>query len=206
MSPSLDELTARAIGFIETIARRAVRVATAVLVAVTAVVAATTMLGAFLLGGGARVFFLLLALVFGTIAVGFAWIGRWRLGIAGRQLPALTGEVRQLLASDEDARASVDALVVDAHVVTEDGDEVIVADSDPVASRTGGRDSWFDSGRAFAGLRTLAGNGIDQFGTLASVVGGARTYPILAFWSLAIAFGFAVLGAVFALALLVRLL
>lgn len=193
----IDELVRRTVATVTSIADRATAFATKLFV-----VAAVVCIGGFLLGvaalsGGIETVWIVLGIVFGSIAVGGALLARWRVGSVRRHVPELADEVRTLIREGRDGtRTVIDSFVVDADV---DADADVGVDPDRGRHRTGG--SAIVMSRQMYGFKNVVGSGLEHTARLAAAVTALTSFPVLALVTIAISLVFGFLGLIFLIAL-----
>ena len=188
----IDELVRRTVATVTTIAERATAFATRLTVVAAVVCFGSFLLGVAALSGGIETVWIVLGIVFGSIAVGSALLARWRVGSVRRHVPQLADEVRAMIRDGrEGSRTVIDTFAVDAD-----------DDVDPVAvprGRTGG--SAIVMSRQMHGFRNLAGSGLEHSTRLAAAVTALTSFPLIALATIAISLVFGFLGLVFLIAL-----
>lgn len=184
----IDELVRRTVSTVTMIADKATAFATKLLLGAVVVCVGGFLLGVAALSGGIEKVWIVLGIVFGTIAVGGALTARWRVGSVRRHVPELANEVRTLIAEGRDGtRTVIDTFVVDA-----DGD--------------GERDG-LDGGSAITmsrqmyGFKNVVGSGIESSARLTAAVTALTSFPGLVLGAIAITFVFGFLGVIFLIAL-----
>jgi hypothetical protein len=186
--PDIDELVRRTVDTVTLIARRAARFATRLLIGVTVVCAGGFLLGVAALSNGIRSVWIVLGIVFGAIAIGSAFVARWRVGSVRRHVPELVDEVRHLVEHGSDTTRTV----IETFVVDEDGD---------------GRRDGVDTGSAIVlsrqmyGFKNVVGSGLGSSARLAAAITALTSFPGLVLGAIAISAVFAFLGFVFLIAL-----
>lgn len=179
----LDDLARRAVGGVTRFAARATRFARAVLIAAVLVDTLSFVLGLFALDGGIRTVWVVLGLAFGGLAVGSAFLARWRLASIARHTSELIAEVRSLIEYGHPAtRTVIDAVEADER---EGGGSVLVVS------------------REFFSLRDAVGVRVKEFRKLTSTVAALSSFPGLVLSAIGISVVFAVLVPIFLLALAV---
>lgn len=183
----IDELVRRAVTTVTTIASRAAAFATKLLLGVTVVCVGGFLLGIAALSGGIESVWIVLSIAFGSVAIGGAFVARWRVGSVKRHVPELADEVRALVSEGKDAsRTVVETFIVD------DGD----APGDP--SDTG---SAIVLSRQMYGFRNVVGSGLESSARLTAAVTALTTFPGLVLAAVLISCVFAFLGFIFLIAL-----
>jgi hypothetical protein len=184
----IDELTRRTVATVTMIADKAARFATRLFLVAAVVCVGGFLLGIAALSGGIEKVWIVLGIVFGTIAVGGALLARWRVGSVRRHVPELADEVRTLVSEGRDTtRTVIDTFVVDA-----DGD----GDRDGM---TGG--SAITLSRQMYGFKGMVGSGIESSARLTAAVTALTSFPGLVLGAIAISLVFGFLGVIFLLAL-----
>ncbi len=180
----IDELVRRAVSTVTTIASRAAAFATKLLLWVVVVCVGGFLLGVAALSGGIETVWIVLGIAFGSVAIGGAFVARWRVGSVRRHVPELADEVRALVSEGKDtSRTVVETFVVDA-----DGDE----------SDTG---SAIVLSRQMYGFRNAVGSGLESSARLTAAVTALTTFPGLVLAAILISCVFAFLGFIFLIAL-----
>ncbi|MFP5489551.1 MAG: hypothetical protein ACLGHQ_14760 [Acidimicrobiia bacterium] len=178
----IDEVVRRAVDSITTIAGRAAAFATRILLVTTTVCVGGFLLGIAALTGGIETVWIVLGIVFASIAIGAAFIARWRVGAVRRHVPELVDEVRTLMTDGRDStRTVIETFAVDP----DDAD----------------RGSAIVLSRQMYGFRGAVGSGATKATRLAAAVAALTTFPVLVLLAIAITTVFAFSGAVFLLAL-----
>ncbi len=184
---SVEQLAARAVDGVTRLARRAAAFATWLLIGVVVVVGGSFYLGIQALAGGIETVWIVLGIVFGSIAIGAAFIARWRVGAVGRHLPELGDEVTSLLRQDADSGR----MVVDTFAVGEDGDGPV----DPTnRSVMVFRSQSFGPGR-------VATVGLAGAPRVRAAITAFTSLPLLGFLAVGISLVFGFLGLIFLIAL-----
>ncbi len=180
----IDDLVRRAVQTVQSIADRAVSLATKVLLVVAIVSMGGFALGVAALSDGVEQVWVVLGIVFGSIAIGSAILARWRFGTVRRHVPELADEVRTLVAENpEHGRTVIETFVVDDEAgQPADGSAVVMTRQ---------------MGRFQAGL----GPGIGQSVRLAAAVKALTTFPLLMFAAITITIVFGFLSFIFLIAL-----
>jgi len=183
-----DELVQRAVQTVRMITGRAARFSTKILLVVTLVCASGFALGVAALSGGIEQVWIVLGVVFGAIAIGSAFIARWRVGAVRRHVPELADEVRTLITeSPEQGRTVVETFVIDDESM--DGRDGAGGGSAIVMSRQMG------------GFQSAIGPGMAKSVRLAAAVRALTTFPFLMLAAALITMVFAFLGFIFLIAL-----
>lgn len=184
----IDELVRRTVATVTMIADRAAAFATKLFLGAAIVCVGGFLLGIAALSGGIEKVWIVLGIVFGTIAVGGALLARWRVGSVRRHVPELADEVRSLIAEGKDTtRTVIDTFIVDA-----DGD----GDGDGFS---GG--SAIVMSRQMYGFRNVVGSGLESSARLSAAVTALTSFPGLVLGAIAISLVFGFLGVIFLIAL-----
>lgn len=184
----IDRHVQRAVDGITAIASRAAAFSTRLLLGTLLVCVGGFLLGAAALTGGIQTVWIVLGVVFGAIAIGSAFVARWRVGSVRRHVPELADEVRTLISEG----ATGTRTVIDTFTIDEDGD---------------GRRDGLDGGSAFVmsrqmyGFRDMAGSGIESSARLTAAVTALTSFPLLVLAAVLISLVFAFLGVIFLIAL-----
>lgn len=180
----IDRLVQRAVAGITSLARRASGFATRLLLGTLIVCGGGFLLGVAALSGGVETVWIVLGIVFGTIAVGSAAVARWRLGSVRRHAPQLADEVRAMLTEGRaGSRTVIDTFAVGDDGSTADGGSPIVLS------------------RQLHGFRDASGGVLDRSTRLGAAVTALTTFPLLIVAASLISLVFAFLGFVFLIAL-----
>jgi hypothetical protein len=185
----LDELVQRTVDAVTVIAKKATRFATKLLLGAAIVCVGGFLLGVAALSGGIQQVWIVLGIVFGSIAIGGALLARWRVGSVKRHVPELANEVRSLITDGKDSTRSV----IETFAVDADGD--------------GTRDVFEDGGSAIVlsrqmyGLKNLAGSGLESSARLTAAVTAITSFPALVLGAILISMVFGFLGLIFLIAL-----
>jgi len=185
----IDELVQRTVDTVTMIARKAVRFSTKILLVVVLVCVGGFLLGAAALSGGIQSVWIVLGIVFGSIAIGSAFLARWRVGSVKRHVPELANEVRSMITNGTDStRTVIETFAVDADGV-EDGDVFDNGDSAIVLSRQ------------MYGFKSVAGSGVESSARVTATVTAITSFPFLLLIAGLISMVFAFLGFFFLIAL-----
>lgn len=184
----IDRLVKRTLDGVAMIARKATRFTTILLLIVTFVCLCGFLLGMAALSGGIQSVWIVLGIVFGAIAIGSAFLARWRVGSVRRHVPELADEVRSMISEGTDTTRSV----IDTFVVDIDGDGV---GGDPDAG------SALTLSRQMYGFKSIVGSGVESTARLTAAVTALTTFPVLVLAALAISAVFSFLGLIFLIAL-----
>lgn len=180
----IDELVRRAVDTVTLIAGKAAGFATRILLFTIVVCVGGFLLGVAALSDGIESVWIVLGVVFGSIAIGGALVARWRVGSVRRHVPELADEVRTLIAQGEDTTRTVV--------------ETFVVDGDDEGADTG---SAIVLSRQMYGFRNMAGAGLESTTRLAAAVTALTTFPGLVLASILISMVFAFFGCIFLIAL-----
>lgn len=180
----LEVIVGRIVRSIVAIARKVARFATLLLVVCTAVCVGSFLLGLAALEGGIRNVWIVLGIVFGSVAIGAALVGRWGVGRIRKDVPAIAGEVRAIIAEGREQSTLL---------IRRFGDE-----RDDVEGASG---SAIVVSRGGFGLGDVAGHGIEGAGRLTAALHAVTRYPLLALLAIAITLVFGFLVPIFLLAL-----
>ena len=111
----IDELVQRTVDTVTMIAGKAARFSTKLLIGAAIVCVGGFLLGVAALSGGIQQVWIVLGIVFGSIAIGGAFLARWRVGSVKRHVPELAAEVRTLVSEGKDStRTVIETFAVDA--------------------------------------------------------------------------------------------
>ncbi len=185
----LDQLVQRTVDTVTMIAGKAARFSSKLLLGATIVCVAGFLLGVAALSGGVQKVWIVLGIVFGSIAVGGALLARWRVGSVKRHVPELAAEVRTLISDGRDStRTVIETFAVDAdgdgtRDVFEDGSSAIVLS------------------RQMYGFKSLVGSGLESSARLTAAVTAITSFPALVLAAILISMVFGFLGFIFLIAL-----
>ena len=186
----IDELVRRTVAGISMVTSRAAAFSTKLLLGVVLVCVGGFLLGVAALSGGIQTVWIVLGIVFASIAIGCAGVARWRVGAVRRHIPELAGEVRTMISEGQpETRTVIDTFVVDIDGSTPDGADGAPTDSAIVMSRQMG------------GFGNAFGPDLARWPRLLAAVRALTTFPFLMLAAIAISMVFAFLGSVFLLAL-----
>lgn len=186
----IDELVRRTVATVTMIADKATAFATKLLLVAAVVCVGGFLLGIAALSGGIETVWIVLGIVFGTLAVGGALLARWRVGSVRRHVPELADEVRTLISEGRDGTRTV----IDTFVVG--------ADVDPDGERAGQPDgSAIVMSRQMYGFKNIVGSGLDHSARLAGAVKALTSFPGLVLGAIVISLVFGFLGLIFLIAL-----
>jgi hypothetical protein len=183
----IDQVVRRAVDGITMIAGKAARFSTRILVVTTVVCVGGFLLGVAALSGGIETVWIVLSAVFGALAIGAAFVARWRVGAVRRHVPELVDEVRTLMTEGRDSTRTV----IETFAVDPDGDGA-------EGTSTG---SAIVLSRQMHGFRGAVGSGLEHTIRLGAAVTALTTFPFLVLMAVAIAMVFAFLGFIFLIAL-----
>ena len=197
----IDELVRRTVATVTTIADKAAAFATKVLVVAAIICVGGFLLGVAALSGGIQTVWIVLGIVFGSIAVGGVLVARWRIGSVKRHVPELADEVRTLLRDGRPgSRAVIDTFVVDPDTDvgtgigprpgTERVDRGVRTDGSAILMT-----------RQMHGLRNVSGAGLEGTTRLAAAVTALTTFPFFLLGAMVISLVFGFLGLIFLIAL-----
>ena len=123
--------------------------------------------------------------MFGAIAIGAAFVARWRVGAVRRHVPELADEVRTLInESPERGRTVIETFVVDDENGEGPGDGSAIVMS-----------------RQMGGFSEMVAPGVAPSTRLAEAVKALTSFPLLMLLALSITFVFGFLGFIFLIAL-----
>lgn len=189
----VDQIVRRAVNGITRIAARAAAFGTMVFVVTTFVCVGGFLLGVAALSGGIETVWIVLGIVFGSLAVGGSFLALWRARSVRRHAPELIDEVRLLMTEGRDpTRTVIESFAVDA--------------DDPAAEPADGASRGAPGGsaivmtRQMSGFRTVGG-GLDRAPRLDAAVTALTTFPLLVLMAIVISSVFAFLGFIFLIAL-----
>ena len=184
----IDELVRRTVDGVTMIAGRAAAFSTRLLLGVTVVCVGGFLLGVRALSGGIQSVWIVLAFVFGSIAIGGAFLARWRVGSVRRHVPELADEVRTLIAEGKGTgRTVVETFVVDT-------------DGDGSADGLSGSNAIVLS-RQMNGFRNVVDSGLESTARLTAATTALTSFPLLVLQAILISFVFVFLGFIFLIAL-----
>ena len=194
----IDELVHSIVGSVSTIADRAAGFSTKLLLLVVVVCVGGFLLGVAALSGGIQSVWIVLGIVFGSIAIGCAGIARWRVGAVRRHIPELAGEVRTMISEG----APESRTVIDTFVVEVDGEPLEGAS----AGATGvpgepTQGSASVRSRQMGGFSSSIGPGLARWPQMFAAVRALTTFPFLLLAAVAISMVFGFLGFIFLIAL-----
>jgi hypothetical protein len=178
----IDELVRQMVNTVTVIAQKATAFATRLFLTATVICVGGFLLGVAALSGGIEKVWIVLGIVFGTIAVGGAFRARWRVGAVRRHVPELAEEVRTLIADGKDTNRTV----IDTFVV---GDDEMSGGSAIMLSRQ------------MNGFRNIAGSTLESSARLTDAITAITSFPALVLGTIAISLVFGFLGLIFLIAL-----
>lgn len=182
----LDELVRRTVDTVTMIAAKAARFSSKILIGSAIVCGGGFLLGVAALSGGIEAVWIVLGVVFGSIAVGGALLARWRVGSVKRHAPELAAEVRTLISDGTDSTRTVfETFTVDV-------------DGDPDHPDAG---SALVLSRQMHGFRNSAGSGWESSARLTAAVTAITSFPVLVLGAILISLVFGFLGLLFLIAL-----
>lgn len=174
-----EGLVERTLASVMRLVDRVVRATTVLFIVALVICVGSFWLGLQALDDGVESVWTALGIVFGAIAIGSAWLARWRIGRVRKHVPQLTDDIRQLVAGSQ----STATTVID---VFEDGS---TAPSAIGATRT------------VIGMRGLVNQSLTGTAKLAEAVHAITSFPWLALVTVAITSVFGFLALIFLLAL-----
>ena len=184
----IDQIVRRAVDTITTIARTVSRFATKLLMATIVICVGGFLLGIAALSGGIETVWIVLGIVFGSIAIGGMAIAVWRIRAVRRHVPELAAEIRTLMVDGRDpSRTVVETFAVGAEEPL-DGERETSAGSAIVLSRQ------------MASFRSV-GSGLAGSVRLSAAVAALTRFPAIVLAAVAISVVFAFTGFVFLIAL-----
>ncbi len=184
---NIDRLVRRAVDGITTIAGRAAAFATRLLLGTLVVCVGGFLLGAAALSGGIQTVWIVLGIVFGAIAIGSAFVARWRVGAVRRHVPELADEVRTLISEGKaGTRTVIDTFTID---------------DDEIDGTRGDSGSAIVLSRQMYGFRNIAGGPLESSARLTAAVTALTSFPLLVLAAVLISLVFAFLGVIFLIAL-----
>lgn len=185
-----DQIVRRAVDAITTIAGKAARFATKLLLAAVVICVGSFLLGVAALSGGIEAVWIVLGVAFGSIAIASAAVARWRVGAVRRHVPELAEEVRTLIAEGHaPARTVIETFTVEPDSA-----------GGPGGARPG-TGSTIVMTRRMSDFRGAFGSGLDRTARLGAAVTALTSFPILVLGTVAISLVFAFTGVIFLLAL-----
>lgn len=182
----LDELVQRTVETVTMIAAKAARFSSKILIGSAIVCGGGFLLGMAALSGGIEAVWIVLGVVFGSIAVGGALLARWRVGSVKRHVPALAAELRTLISDGTDSTRTVI--------------ETFTVDGDGQPDGSGGSSALVLS-RQMYGFRNLVGSGAESSARLTAAVTAITSFPVLVLGAILISMVFGFLGFLFLIAL-----
>lgn len=188
----VDQIVRRAVDTITTIAGKAAQFSTKLLLGTVVVCVGSFLLGLAALSGGVEAIWIVLAIVFGSIAIGGATVARWRVGAVRRHGPQLAEDVRRLVTDGSDrSRTVIETFALEPN---EGG----------TRDAPGGpsdRESALVMSRRMSGFRGTLGGGLERTVRLSAAVTALTTFPLLVLMAVTISVVFACLGLIFLIAL-----
>ena len=188
----VDRLVQRAVAGITNIAARAARFSTRLLLMTLLLCIGGFALGVAALSGGIETVWIVLGIVFGTIAIASAVLARWRVGAVKRHAPELANEMRALVTSGNPAeREVVEVFTVD----------------DPVAasgmqfSTDGESGSAVVMSRQMYGFREIPARTLENSARLSEAIRAVTTFPALVLAAVLVSLVFGFLSIFFLIAL-----
>ncbi len=188
----VDRLVQRAVAGITNIAARAARFSTRLLLMTLLLCIGGFALGVAALSGGIETVWIVLGIVFGTIAIASAVLARWRVGAVKRHAPELANEMRTLVTSGDPAeREVVEVFTVD----------------DPVAasgmqfSTDGESGSAVVMSRQMYGFREIPARTLENSARLSEAIRAVTTFPALVLAAVLVSLVFGFLSIFFLIAL-----
>lgn len=176
-----DDIARHAARTISLIAAKAAGFATRLFVATTVVCVGGFLLGVAALSDGIESVWIVLATVFGSIAIGSAFTALWRAGSVRRNAPQLVDEVRRLATEGRDTtRTVIETFAVDGD--DPDGSAIVLS-------------------RQMSGFRGLAGSDLRSTPRMSAAVRALTTFPALVLGAAAISCVFAASSFLFLIAL-----
>ncbi len=186
----IDDIVQRVVHGVTTIAGKAARFSTRLLLITSVICVGGFLLGVAALSGGIRTVWIVLGIFFGAIAIGGAFLARWRVGSVKRHVPELADEVRTLVSEGrETGRTVIETFVIDG-----DGD----GDGERGGFASG---SALVVGRQMYGFRGTVGSGLESSARLTAAITALTSFPGLILAAIAITLVFAFLGFIFLIAL-----
>lgn len=182
----IDELVRRTLDGVTMIAGKAAAFATRLLLGVTVVCVGGFLLGVSALSGGIQSVWIVLAFVFGSIAIGGAVLARWRVGSVRRHVPELADEVR--------------SLINEGHTTGRTVVETFVVDTDGSADGLSGSSAIVLS-RQMNGFRNVVDSGLESTARLTAATTALTSFPLLVLQAILISSVFAFLGVIFLIAI-----
>lgn len=186
----IDELVRRTVASVSMIADRATGFSTKLLVGVVAVCVGGFLLGVAALSNGIQAVWIVLGIVFGSIAIGCAGVARWRVGAVRRHIPELADEVRTMIGEG----APETQTVIDTFVVDVDGETPDAVDSPSSGSA-------IVMSRQMGGFSSAVGPDLARWPRLMLAVRALTTFPFLMLAAIGISLVFGFLGFIFMIAL-----
>lgn len=188
----VDRLVQRAVAGITSIAARAARFSTRLLLMTLVLCVGGFALGVAALSGGIETVWIVLGIVFGTIAIASAVLARWRVGSVKRHAPELANEMRALVTSGNPA----DREVVEVFTVDDP-----VAASGMHVSTDGETGSAVVMSRQMYGFREIPTRTLENSARLSEAIRAVTTFPALVLAAVLISLVFGFLSFFFLIAL-----
>ena len=180
----LEQLVQRVVDTVTMIARKASRFARRLLIAVAVVCVGGFLLGVAALDGGIEKVWIVLGVVFATIAIGGPLIAMFRIGSVKRHVPELVNEVRSLISTGrETGQTVINTFDADDPDRPDEGQSAIVLT------------------RRVYGLRGVVSSGLEGSARLTAAVTAMTSFPFIVLSAIAISVVFAFLGLIFLIAL-----
>ena len=187
----VDRLVQRAVAGITNIAARAARFSTRLLLMTLVLCVGGFALGVAALSGGIETVWIVLGIVFGTIAIASAVLARWRVGSVKRHAPELADEMRALVMSDNPAdRELVEVFTVDDPVATSGIQATIDENGSAVVMS-----------RQMYGFREIPTRTLEHSARLSEAIRAVTTFPALVLAAVLISLVFGFLSFFFLIAL-----
>lgn len=188
----VDRLVQRAVAGITSIAARAARFSTRLLLMTLVLCVGGFALGVAALSGGIETVWIVLGIVFGTIAIASAVLARWRVGSVKRHAPELANEMRALVTSGNPA----DREVVEVFTVDDP-----VAASGMHVSTDGESGSAVVMSRQMYGFREIPTRTLEHSARLSEAIRAVTTFPALVLAAVLVSLVFGFLSFFFLIAL-----
>ena len=176
-----EGLVDRAVETITRLAHKVTRASTLLLLGAVVICVGSFLLGMAALSGGIETVWIVLAFVFGAIAIGCALRARMRIGRVRKHIPAIASDIRNLVA---DGRSDVITIVVQ--------DDDLAAGGPLELSR---------GMSTMDGMRQVSAQGLANSANFADAVRAITSFPWLAIVTILITSVFALLGLIFLIAL-----
>ena len=189
----IDQTVRQAVDTVTMLAGRATKFAGKVLLVVVVICVGGFAAGVAALSDGIETVWIVLGVVFGSIAIGSALVATWRVGSVRRHVPQLADEVRTLLSEG----ASTTGTVIDTFIVN-DGDNNTTNNDNNNNNTT---DSAIVMSRQMYGFRSMTKSGLESSARLTAAVTAMTTFPLLLLVAVLITGVFGFLGTIFLIAL-----